>query len=68
MVTFKGFRDCVTGRTLNGLLATTRGDSVVVTVEAVTGPNRSILKLGLVFLLGNATNAVKAGFVEETGS
>lgn len=59
-VMFKGFRDCVTGRTLDGLLAMTRGDSVVVTLEAVSGP---MLKVTFVVLLDNTTDAATAGFV-----
>ena len=60
-VMHKGFRDCVTGRTLDGLLAMTRGDLVVVTLEAVTGP---ILKTLFAVLLDNTTDAATAGFVK----
>lgn len=60
-VMFKGFRDCVTGRTLDGLLAMTRGDSVVVTLEGATEP---ILNITFVVLLDNTDDAATAGFVE----
>lgn len=58
---FKEFRDCVTGKTLDGLLVITRGDSVVVRLEGVTEP---ILNMTSVVLLDNATDAATAGLVE----
>lgn len=60
-VIFKEFRDCVTGKTLEGLLVMTRGDSVVVRLEGVTEP---ILNMTSVVLLDNATDGVTAGLVE----
>lgn len=46
---------------LDGLLAMTRGDSVVVTLEGVTEP---ILNVTFVVLLDNTTDAARDGFVE----
>ena len=57
----RGFRDCVIGKTLDGLFVTTRGDSVVVTLEGVTEP---ILNMMSVVLLDNPTDAATAGLVE----
>ena len=60
-VMFKGFRDCVTGKTIDGLLDMTRGDSVVVTLEGLTEP---ILNMTSVVLLDDTTDAATAGLVE----
>ena len=60
-VMFKGFRDCVTGKTIDGLLDMTRGDSVVVTLEGLTEP---ILNMTSVVLLEDTTDAATAGLVE----
>ena len=57
----RGFRDCVTGKTLDGLLVMTRGDSLVVTLEGATEP---ILNMTSVVLLDNPTDAATAGLVE----
>lgn len=59
-VTFKEFRNCVTGKTLDGLLVMTRGDSVVVRLEGVTEP---ILNMTSVVLLDDSTDAATAGLV-----
>ena len=56
-----GFRDCVTGKTLDGLLEMTRGTSVVVRLDGVTEP---ILNMTSVGLLYNTTDAAIAGLVE----
>jgi len=60
-VMFKGFRNCVTGKRLDGLLEMTRGDSVVVTLEGVTEP---ILNMTSAVLLDNKIDAGIAGLVE----
>ena len=50
----------MTGRTLGGLWAMTRGDSLLVTLGALTWP---ILSVTFVVLLDNTTDAATAGFV-----
>lgn len=50
----------MTGKTLDGLLVMTRGDSVVVRLEGVTEP---ILNMTSVVLLDDSTDAATAGLV-----
>lgn len=60
-VTFKEFRDCVTGKTFDGLLEVTRSNSVVVRLGGVTEP---ILNMTSAVLFDNTTDAATAGLVE----
>ena len=50
----------MTGKTLDGLLVMTRGDSVVVRLEGVTEP---ILNMTSEVLLDDSTDAATAGLV-----
>ena len=63
-VTLKGFREGVTGRTPDGLLAMTRDGSLCVTLEVVT--RGAMLRISCAVGLGNRTGAATGGFLEVT--